>query len=125
MSQLLIYLPLIKWLIVAALVIWKHHAIGEFIYSCLGAPGKVKTISSKRVIAISGMGALIYCIVRVVDAGKALPEPILWALVIIIITAAAIATMPEIYGLIREIKGIIPTGGPEAKGEAKNEEVQP
>ena len=69
-------------------------------------------VSSKRVIAISGMATFIYLVIYVTKHDKHLDANIIIALVTIILTAAAIATMPQLVQLFSYIKGKVPGGEP-------------
>lgn len=68
-----------------------------------------KGLSSKRVIAIMGMVTFCKLAIYVTENGKRADPTIVWALVIIVLTASAIATSPQILDGISRIKGLLPS----------------
>jgi hypothetical protein len=106
MQQYIIYLPTVLKFILCLITIVKYgDRIAQAVWSMLSEDGKI--VSSKRVIAITGMYSFVHLFWYVTSTvgAKPLDPNILWAHVVIILSAAAIATMPQIMQLFATIKG--------------------
>lgn len=63
-------------------------------------------MSSKRIIALMGMGTLCRLAIYTTNPGDDVDNNILIVLTVIVLTASAIATFPQIMSLVGKIKGI-------------------
>lgn len=94
---------LLKALIIIALILRLGGRIADAVWSMLSDDGK--GVSSKRVIAIATTISFIHISYMSVDCAKRIDSNVLWAHVVIILTAAAIASMSQITSLLTIAKG--------------------
>lgn len=97
------YLPFIERIVLIAAILWQRENIKAVIYSMLSEPGS-GGISSKRVITISSTATLLYLMVYTTHKQTTLDSTIMIVLVVLILTAAAIATLPQIMELVNGLK---------------------
>ena len=124
--NILPYLPFVEKMAILAAILWQRENIKAFIYSMLGEPG-TNGISSKRVVMITCMVSFVHLCWYVTKTPTAnLDTSILWAHVVIILTSATIATLPQLGAFFASIKGLIPAGdapAPEPQPEKNAVEI--
>ncbi len=81
-------------------ITWKWQDVKQIF---CGEDGKM---SSKRIISLMAMATLCRLAMFTTNAGDDVDNNILAVLTVIVLTASAIATFPQIMGLVGKIKGV-------------------
>ena len=110
MTQYLIYIPTVcKTAIIIFILLKLGGKIGEAFLSMLSEDNA--KISHKRVIAIATLVSFIHISYMSADCHINLDRNVLWAHVTLILTAAAIASLPQISAFFASLKSMLAGGG--------------
>jgi hypothetical protein len=107
-------------ILILAFIVWQIKPLKSFVKSMLSERGG--GISSKRCIAVGSTIMFLYLCyfsVKYYPKDRYIDRNVLWGLIVVILTSAAIASIPQILQLLTWLRG-----GKIAPDEATNKDTQ-